>query len=372
MAHSKVVLAKAGSGKTYHIAETLKADEKNIVVTYTRQNVQNLEQEIRKNYDGIIPDNTQVLTFSSFVYRWLIRPFEPIFITGNKQGLISNGVEIHSQPAPQRIQQKSNPKYFKQDDYRHFVYNHKYYSSRMSKLVNKQKRPLQLAIVGRLSKYCDAIYFDELQDFIDDDFKLLNFIMKQKQIKTFAVGDFYQHSVMKSNITSRGTPFVKQKGFFIIKEDYINLFNGFSEIDENTLKKSRRVPHKICGFIRDKLNIEIESSSSINGNYHLLNDHKEIECVLHDQSIVKLVNKESSKYDFQPVINWSYSKGDTYKDICIILTKTFQDLFESNFSTTNLTPSQINSLYVAITRATHNVYFIKENDFRVLKHMYKK
>lgn len=69
-------------------------------------------------------------------------------------------------------------------------------------------------------------------------------------------------------------------------------------------------------------------------------------------------------YTCSPTINWGYSKGDTYKKSCIILTRTFDSLFDENFSCTHLSPSQINTLYVAMTRATHELFFIKEKDFK--------
>ena len=126
MAHSTIMLAAAGSGKTYHIANRLNPNEKNLVITYTKQNVANLKKEIILVH-GEIPENTQVLTCSSFVYRWLLKPFEPILEFGNKIGFITTGVEINNEPEPQTKNGKPNFKYIKQDDYRHYIYNQKYY-----------------------------------------------------------------------------------------------------------------------------------------------------------------------------------------------------------------------------------------------------
>lgn len=361
------MLAAAGSGKTYYIANVLNPNQKNLVITYTKQNVANLKREITKVH-GRVPKDTQVLTFSSFVFRWLLKPFEPVLEIGSSTVIITTGVEVNKEPELQSIKGKPNYKYFKQDDYRHYIYNQKYYPSRMSSLVLAQSREVKKIIKERLYKFCDQIYFDELQDFMGKDFDLLSMFIKDKNVKVFAVGDFHQHSVSKSNYTA-SKPFVKNK-IYISKDEYKLLFKGKVDIDESTLIKSRRVPEEICTFINNKLGIPIQSSSVVKGNYELLESDLNIIKVLEDSSIVKLFFNNSRKYNCLPTINWGYSKGDTYQKSCIILTKKFESLFEEDFLWAHLTPAQINPLYVAMTRATEELYFIKEKDFKRLKEKY--
>jgi len=361
------MLAAAGSGKTYYIANHLNPKHKNLVITYTKQNVANLKREI-KIIHGEVPKNTQVLTFSSFVYRWLLKPFEPILEFGKRTGMITMGVEITKEPEPQSIKGKPNYKYYKQEDSRHYIYNQKYYASRMTSLVISQSKTIKNIIIERLYKFCDQIYFDELQDFMGKDFDLLLMLIKEKNIKVFAVGDFHQHSVSKSNFTA-SKPFMKGK-IYISKDEYKILFKGKVNIDESTLIKSRRVPEEICKFIYNKLGIDIQSSSIVQGHYELLETNSKIIQVLEDTNIKKLFFRDSRKYSCVPTINWGYSKGDTYQKTCIILTKKFESLFEEDFSCANLTPAQINPLYVAMTRATDELYFIKEKNFKIFKEKY--
>lgn len=92
-------------------------------------------------------------------------------------------------------------------------------------------------------------------------------------------------------------------------------------IDETTLINSRRVPKEIGSFIQNKLQINIESISNIQGNYELIEDINKINEILKNQAIVKLFYNNSKNYNCLPNINWGYSKGSTYKNICIILTK---------------------------------------------------
>ena len=367
MANSKIILAAAGSGKTYYIANHLDSNKNNLVITFTRQNVSNLKNEILKSHNKI-PTNTQVITFSSFIYRWLLKPFEPILVVGDKTGIITSGVEIIKEPPAQRIDGKPNYKYFKKSDHRHYIFNNKYYSSRMADLITSQPKEVKKLIKERLHKYCETIYFDELQDFLGEDFKILTSLLKDSNIEVMAVGDFFQHSVSKSNFTSN-KPFKKSKDY-ISKDDYIKLFKGDIEVDEITLSKSRRVPSNICDFIMNKLKIVIGSISHVEGHYALLTEENKIIEVLDSSEIVKLFYSNSSKYSCEPVINWGYSKGDTYQRTCIILTKTYETFFEEKFSCENLTPSQINTLYVAMTRATHELFFIRESDFKKHKKNY--
>ena len=85
--------------------------------------------------------------------------------------------------------------------------------------------------------------------------------------------------------------------------------------------------------------------------------------ILRNNEIVKLVWEKPEIYDFNS-ISWSYSKGDTYNEICIILTDTYSKLNSEDFGIPNSIIS-INKLYVALTRSKGNVYIIKRSDFEL-------
>lgn len=83
--------------------------------------------------------------------------------------------------------------------------------------------------------------------------------------------------------------------------------------------------------------------------------------ILNNKNVVKLIwNKDVCKgIPLHNTINWSYSKGDTYLDACIILTKNTSDIKKW----CNLSVSTRNKLYVALTRAKNNVYLIRNEVF---------
>ena len=361
MVNSKLILASAGSGKTYYIANHLIENERNIVISFTNQNVRNLKEEIRCRF-GYIPEKTEVLTFTSFVYKWLIKPFEPILeVDGRILGEVSNGIDIITKPEPQQKGGKPNWKYKKQDNPGHYLTSsNKYYVDHLVKLYSLQSKAIKNKIKSRLANFWDMVYIDELQDFMGNDFKLLVELVKEKSVKSLAVGDFYQHSVSKTDFTAT-SPFQRNKKD-ITKEEYVSLFGKRIEVDETTLKKSRRVPMQVCEFINKKLDINITSCSSEVGSIEMLTESDSIRDVIKSNDVVKLVYNNKKKYDWESINTWSYCKGDTYKNTCIILTSAFENIMDSSFTIEGYSSPQINKLYVALTRATNKVYFVKPKD----------
>lgn len=83
-----------------------------------------------------------------------------------------------------------------------------------------------------------------------------------------------------------------------------------------------------------------------------------VDRILEDNNFVKLVHKNSDKYKFR-VMNWSYSKGDTFDHACVILTDNFEQLSNHDFTTANISQITLNQLYVTLTRTKGNLYLIK-------------
>lgn len=83
---------------------------------------------------------------------------------------------------------------------------------------------------------------------------------------------------------------------------------------------------------------------------------------MEDDNIIKLLFNNSKKYIFNAV-NWGYSKGDTYDNICVILTNDFNDIDNDSFVVEQNKIITINKLYVALSRTKGNLYIIKKCDF---------
>ena len=91
----KIVLARAGSGKTYYIANDFEEGKSILLLTFTNQNVENIKQELRIRFQGNIPQNVNIITYSSFIYSWLLRPVEKCLTFENVK---SSGVDINTKP----------------------------------------------------------------------------------------------------------------------------------------------------------------------------------------------------------------------------------------------------------------------------------
>lgn len=358
----KAVLAVAGSGKTYYLCNIIDETKRNIIIAYTNENIKNIRNEIYKKFK-YIPENTQIMTFHSFIYQFMIRPFD--LLIGEYYGVYnftSKGISI-SNP-PEKSFKKAgywvkNPLYNNDKTLQHYAYNNKYYCDYLSKLIIKtNNKNISLFKHGceNINRFFDCIYIDEMQDFREENWELLVKIIKNVK-NIFLVGDFNQHSVNATNNT--GKPFKIRKNYISYIEYKEYLCDIGLKVDETSLLKSRRCSKEICYFITQKLGIDIKSSEINSGRIISLNDEREIKKVLDDDAIIKLVWNSPEKYSFNS-ITWGYSKGDTYDDICVILTDTYLNLGEDSFVRGN-SVSSINKLYVALTRSKGNVYLLKKN-----------
>ena len=357
----RVILAVAGAGKTYHICHNIDKDKKNLILAYTHENIKNIRKELINAFGGI-PELTTVITFDAFVYRYLILPYEPSILKFFQQESLKTRDITLNKPVPQMINNKPNPRYVKNDKIGHYVTsNGFYYCDNLSELVMNIKQggnSLIKKIANNLNKFYNEILIDEFQDFREYDFDLITALAKEIDNITL-VGDYNQHSVSATN--NSGKPFKKGKTD-VSYENFKSIISNLGfEVDETTLQSSRRCPENICKFVQKKLNIAFSHNNDNNGEVILVN--KNIEKILEDNNIVKLVYKNASKCNFR-AMNWSYSKGDTFDNACVILTDKFEKIFNNDFSCRGISKITINQLYIALTRTKGKLYIIKNSDFK--------
>lgn len=356
----KVVLAVAGAGKTYHICHSLDLEKRNLILAFTHENVGNLAKELKKIY-GCVPEKTKIQTFHSFLLRNCIRPYEPAIVEKFPDfKSYPSGVTFKT-PSPEYLQRGKrfyrNKNFIPNSYLEHFVDRHNnYYVSRLSELAYfgfSQGKALPMIIGERLNKLFDAVYIDEFQDFREYDHYLLMKIANFTE-NIVLVGDYYQHSVSGKN--NSGAPFKIKK----TERDYLDFSNyitslGFS-LDCNTLIKSRRCSIEICDFVRLKLGIPIFSEGINEGSVKIVSDDLVKEIIENDE-IIKLVYQNAAKESFNAK-NWSYSKGSTFENVCVILTKDLKKLIEDDFCASDVKPITLNKLYVALTRSSGNLFIM--------------
>lgn len=351
---AELKLAVAGSGKTTWLGKHIDPDKNNLLITFTNQNVNNITESIQKHI-GYIPENTFVMTFTRFVYYWLIRPFERSFEINKIDDVIhSKGIDILSPIEFDRYNLDNG--YCKDNNVYHYLSfaTGRLYSSRLSKLYVKQSEKIRKIVRNNLDQYLDDIFVDEFQDFCAYDFKVLVDLVKCKKTNLHFVGDYFQSQVSQTNFKNR-LPYNKVHGL----DEFVDLLKSKKiNIDQETLKKSWRCPDDTCEFIRSKLYIPILAAQEKEGGIKQITDvQKGIE-ILNNENIVKLF-WDSGINGFSEIKNankWGYSKGDTYDSTCVILTKSTNSIVHS--SNLKIPMTTRNKLYVALTRSLGDTFLM--------------
>lgn len=362
----KLILAVAGSGKTYLICNSIDPEKRNLILAFTHENIKNIHRELIVRF-GAIPENTIVSTFHGFLFGDCIQPYHRM-ICGlyGAQPFRCEGVMFLPPPKPM-IGAKYNYQYVKDDRLKHYIPRRKYYCSRMAKLILKNGGTLLPTVINRTNKFYDILYIDEYQDYRNEEYELLSAMIQGFFGNVLLVGDYYQHSVSGDNNT--GKPFGSaQKP--VAYPDYIRAIQRLGlTVDETELCKSRRCSKPVCDFVKSKMGIKIESLDDHAGEVTMVSDVVEAEHILCDDSICKLLLRDSGKYLFR-CFNWSYSKGDTYEKTCVILTSDTSNLMEDGFRYNRMAPTTRNKLYVALTRSQTSVYLMPKAVFDQVKDKY--
>ena len=331
------MFAVAGAGKTTYIINHLSCTKRSLIVTYTDGNYKNLYRKICNKFGGKFPENVTLMTYFKFLYSFCYKPFWAD--TVKAKGIIF----------------QNNPNRFeKQTEYIYYISPNGYFYSNRLAFFLENSHGVD-GIIRRLETYFDEFVIDEIQDIAGRDFNFLEKLMSAKMNMLF-VGDFYQHTFD----TSRDG--VVNKNLFSDKCSYEAHFTakGFKS-DVTTLLSSWRCSQSVCAYINTNLGINISSNRTKDDDTQIYvpSETKEKNQILNDDSIMKLHYQNGAKYGYCHK-NWGETKGeDHYQDVCVLLNKSTSEKFFSG-KLNELRPSTKNKLYVAITRARGDVYFINE------------
>ena len=335
----RVILAVAGSGKTTSIINSLQADSRALIITYTINNVENIKNRIIRKF-GLIPNGIKVYGYFSFLYTFCYKPI--LHVNLESKGLIW-------QKPPLRTKNSDRSHYFTRSNY--------IYANRLSKLIINYS--LSKTIV-RIEKYFDYLCVDEIQDFGGNDF---NFLIKlgAAKINQLLVGDFYQHTFDTSRDGNTNAK---------LHEDYVKYVERLSKagytIDKLTLSASHRCSQTVCLFINDKLKISIISHRNDLTVIEFTSCEEEASNLFKNDEVVKLFYQSSHKYKCYGG-NWGAVKGlDDFSDVCVVLNDTTLKHYIED--TLHMLPAKtINKLYVACSRARNKLYFIPEKNIKKFK-----
>ena len=357
----KLILAVAGSGKTYTLCNEINPSERNLILAYTNENIKNIYNEIIKQHNEI-PKFTIITTFDSYILNNIAKPFASYVAQKNDNRYVFDEYGCaYNLELPRAYDNKTNTHHyqFKKDKLAHYITKTgKFYGERIPKFINNFNLIVPHLVV--MKKHFDKIYIDEVQDFAGERFILLQDIIKNFD-NLLLVGDFHQHSV-STRIDPDGKliPFNKNISY----QQYKKIFTKMGvQVDDTSLLYSRRCPEEVCALVNDKLGIDIKSSKQNTGNVIIINNEEEARAILENNSIIKLVHKNSKEYPFR-AINWGYSKGDTYGQVCVILNDNMEQFTESNFNHEELPASTKNKFYVALTRTKGDLFIMPYSIFK--------
>ena len=363
----QVMLAVAGAGKTYNICNSLNQERKNLILAFTHENIHNINKELIKKF-GKVPELTNVMTYDAFLYRYILCPFEPTILKWfDKKNFIKKGITTKRPPDRTKVvkgRRVPNRAYRKKEEFEHYEVNGRYYCDTLAELilyVKEDKHKLVAKVADCINMFYDQVCIDEFQDFRAYDFDFI-VSLAQKLNNVLLVGDYYQHSVSGDN--NSGKPFNKMEMQAFV--EYLE--KNKLTVDTTTLCKTRRCPKAICNFVEDKLGIEFGCDNKHIGNIYWL-DESNVREIFNNDAVVKLVWNSAKKYSFNAV-NWSYSKGDTYDAVCVILTDKVDNLQNDAFDVSALKEITKNKLYVAITRTKGDLYLVKKEVFDKVKEDY--
>lgn len=332
----QLILAVAGSGKTYHIVNELDLEKRYLLITYTISGIKSIKNEVINQF-GYLPKNIKIKNYFSFLYSFCYKPF--FADQHNVKGITWN-----------------YPKSFY--DTSIFTKNNYLYHNRISKLL-LDKNHFQ-EVKERIEKYYDYVLFDEIQDFGGNDFNFLLELTKSN-VKFLLVGDFFQHTFDTSRDRNINRSLHSSLNKF--KERFKS--SGFI-FDDLTLIKSRRCSKTICDFIRNRIGIEIESNSTRITDCELIENKEKAKRIYEDDNIVKLFLTRHYNYDCRSD-NWGACKGLGFENICIVISDELLKKYKSggmiNFKS-NITR---NKFYVACSRTKNNLYFIPNKIIRQVK-----
>lgn len=322
----RVILAVAGSGKTYHIVEQLNETKRFLIITYTISNTENLRNEIINKF-GYIPTNIKIKSYFTFLYSFCFKPF------------LANEIDRKG------ISWKLPKSFF---DKSFLTKNGYLYHNRIAMLIIKQN--VIPSVKQRLEKYYDCLLIDEVQDFGGHDFNLLSEISKSN-LDILFVGDFFQHTFTTSSDGKTNINLYKSSADYLQKYRDLNF-----TIDNTTLVNSRRCSKTICDFIREKIGIEIYSKGNLETEYKLITDETEADRIFNDSKIIKLFLQEHYAYDCYSD-NWGSCKGLEFDNVCVVINDDTLKLYNNN-GLINLKPTTKNKFYVACSRTKNNLYFV--------------
>ena len=343
MVTQKCIMAGAGTGKTtYLLNQALNVPrEKNVLyLTYTEAAAIHFASRV-KSIRGAVPGNITVMTWYKFLLTHAVRPFPfPL------PGMMPRSVHFVEGKAPQRRGvTRGDPAYYianKRGDV---------FSSRLSDLACKCNEQVNGDAVNRISDIYDTILIDEAQDFSSYDFDYINSLM-HSPASVVVVGDPRQ----RTYTTSKEGPYQNETFF-----DYAERLK-LCEIDTESLSVCHRCRPGVVALANSLFpDLPALTCTTPDEETHLHTLSKgELAKPTKDflEAMHLTWNAKSPPFTNCTSMTMGASKGSEFDNAVVWLTKPMSMWLDNR--ETALKPSARAKMYVAITRARHNLWLIRQ------------
>lgn len=341
-----LVLACAGSGKTYGMCNDARAVSENnnkkvLMLSYTHKGIYSIKKEYAKQNYGVLDKNVVIKTWFQFLLNELIRPYQRSFL-----GEISQiksidfssmyGVDYASKMTPSYYMNKNNDVKANR-------------ASEFALLLNKLSKG---AALKRLEETYACIYIDELQDLVGKDIELLELLFLSS-IKIHCVGDYKQATLKTHNPKSD-----RRKGGIHVFS-YLEACKDTHQINIVKNNTSKRFVSDIANFANlvypeDPIVGVLETKESAIGVFQILQTdvYAYIECL--KPSILKYdVRTSTLGY---PSLNFGVSKGMTLDRVLIFPNKPLYSFLLDPDSRLKAP----DKYFVGVTRAKCSLAFVVE------------
>lgn len=374
---NEVVFAAAGNGKTYSICRKAMnaVNDGNkcvLLISYTNEGIRSLENEYRKQNNGVLDDNVVVKSWYSFLLSEFIKPYQCLLKLKEKRYKYENPITL-----PENF--VTSIAFYEDEPPRYFNQTHvQYYINRAGDVV--PDRTSQLAIlcnehsngkaISRMASIYSHVFIDELQDYAGWDLEIIRLLF-ESQLQILCVGD-YKQATYRTNNSQKNRQYRDERirDFFVMLEQdrlccvsYANTTKRFNQeicdfintihADENTMISAE--PNMAHETQPDNIGVYLIDLKYLS----IYCDHYHPVILRYDKNV-----KIGFKHDCA-VFNYGGSKGATYERTVILPVSTTVPFIEEQ--------TQINSnrtrskFYVACTRAKHSVVIAmetpKENDY---------
>lgn len=340
------IIAAAGSGKTQRLICMSLADPSRrvVVVTYTRENLREIESRLWQAGAGIEHGVTAV-TWFEFLLRDGVKPYQTYKTEVGRIRSINFTVRRQDEPGLRYVPKSNFGRYYLDP-------GDNVFQDAVSDLACLLDDASGGKVIARIAACYDAVFVDEMQDLAGYDLVFLERLMKAG-VPVLVVGDPRQ-SVYSTNTAPRYRQYRRSA---IVKWIADQEAAGLLKVE--TLTVCHRCNQAICDFA-DALFPDLPQTTSTNatvvddlGVY--LIDPRDLEAYQAAYSPQELQWNRLSHVDSQSVLNFGQVKGTGFDRVLIHATTPMTDYIASGVA---LAGQARDKFYVAITRARHSVAIV--------------